>query len=386
MKNENAKGDSTSLMIAIGAIIANLIGSGFATGQEILQHAGVFGFGGIVGLAIVFVLFVTCAATIMVDTKKKGLLETRDLFKFYCGKYLAVFLTWSIPFIMFTFYIVMLSGAGATLNQYYGLPQAVGRLLMAFLTVLTVLFGLKKTVDIIGHIGPALILLVLFIALYACFSKGGVSFSEGSEIIRRSTDIYRAGPTNWWCGILYSSELLVTGIIFYAKLGPTMKSARTGAIAALVGCGSYVLVGMILCLAFMKNVNAIVGTDVPMLVLANNISPIMGTFFSVILLLGIYTTAAPMLWIAVNALAKDGTRKAWITTVVLGCVSLAISFLPYQRLVNIVWPLSGYLGFAAMLGVLWSLVLRKLRPTEEAQIVGDSTVTIIEKNHGDIIS
>lgn len=356
-----------SLVIAIGAIIANLIGSGFATGQEIMQHAGAFGFGGIAGLAITFVLFALCGVTIMTDAKKNGITDTKELFTFYCGRHIAVFLTYAMPFILYFFFIAMLSGAGAALSQYYGVPYIVGRTAMAIIAILTVMLGFSKTIEIIGHIGPVIIIFVIAIVLSACFSSGGISYGEGSKILRNHTEIYRAGPTFWWCGFLYAAEQVAFGIIFYAKLGASMRSAKNAGIAAIVGCGSYVLVGMLLCLAFMRHADTLATVDVPMLVLANNISPLVGAAFAVILTLGIYTTATPLLWISVNTFAEDGTKKAKILSVVLGLLALAISYLPYQLVVNIVWPLSGYIGIFAMLGVLWSLVWRKVSAHAETK-------------------
>lgn len=50
--------------------------------------------------------------------------------------------------------IIMVSGAGATLNQYFGVPQIVGSGLMAAIVLLSALFGLKRIVDISAPSGP----------------------------------------------------------------------------------------------------------------------------------------------------------------------------------------------------------------------------------------
>ena len=40
---------------------------------------------------------------------------------------------------------LMCAGAGATLEQFYGWPTIVGRILMAVLVLVTILLGLRKT-------------------------------------------------------------------------------------------------------------------------------------------------------------------------------------------------------------------------------------------------
>ena len=65
-------------------------------------------------------------------------------FRYFCGKYLGTFLEWFTILFCFLVGIIMVSGAGATLNQYFGVPQIVGSGLMAAIVLLSALFGLKR--------------------------------------------------------------------------------------------------------------------------------------------------------------------------------------------------------------------------------------------------
>ncbi|MGO2695504.1 hypothetical protein [Bavariicoccus seileri] len=55
--------------------------------------------------------------------------NSNQAFVHFCGRYLGEFLKWFIPILLFAVVVVMVSGAGATVNQYFGEPQWVGSLL-----------------------------------------------------------------------------------------------------------------------------------------------------------------------------------------------------------------------------------------------------------------
>lgn len=84
-----------------------------------------------------------------------------NAFQYYCGTIFGKFLEWFIPIFLFMVVVVMISGSGATMNQYFGTPQIVGTLVMAIIVLITNYFGLSKIVDIIGYLGPITILFTL---------------------------------------------------------------------------------------------------------------------------------------------------------------------------------------------------------------------------------
>src|SRR5699024_10332075 len=92
---------------------------------------------------------------------------SRNAFQYYCGHFFGKFLEWFIPIFLFMMVVVMISGAGATMNQYFGTPQFVGTFLMASIVLITNFFGLQKIVDIIGYLGPITIIFTIFISIVA---------------------------------------------------------------------------------------------------------------------------------------------------------------------------------------------------------------------------
>ncbi len=75
-----------------GAYVATVIGSGFATGQEILQFFTFYGYAGIIGGIISMVLFSWFGAEVIDKGRELKLKEPIKIYQVYCGKYLGTFL------------------------------------------------------------------------------------------------------------------------------------------------------------------------------------------------------------------------------------------------------------------------------------------------------
>ena len=64
-----------------GAYVATVIGSGFATGQEIMQFFSFYGFAGIIGGIISMVLFSWMGASVMSKGKELQLKEPIKIYR-----------------------------------------------------------------------------------------------------------------------------------------------------------------------------------------------------------------------------------------------------------------------------------------------------------------
>lgn len=80
-----------------GAYVATVIGSGFATGQEILQFFTFYGYAGIIGGIISMVLFSWFGAEVIDKGRELKLKEPIKIYQVYCGKYLGTFFEWFGP-------------------------------------------------------------------------------------------------------------------------------------------------------------------------------------------------------------------------------------------------------------------------------------------------
>lgn len=340
-----------------GAILGFIIGAGFASGQEILTFYTHLGFWGsfAAGLFAMLVMSVVYAV-VMEDGRRLQFKDTNDIFEYYCGKYLGEVLKWVVAIVMFLVASIMFAGAGATLEQQYGLDPMVGRLLMAALTIVTVILGLKNLVNVIGVIAPLIAIFAIAVGFVGILSNpAGLT---GSDELIATLDLNTPYP-NWWStGFMYAAYLTMGLVPFVCGVGAQAKTRGEAVGGGIFGGVGYMLGVMILGFGMMAHIQEVHHLEIPALGLLGTSSPVIANAFAVALMLAIYTTAVPMLWTAVNKLAPvDGTPKYRIITIVLGVIGLFGGLFKFSTLIGIVYPALGWVGLV----IIVCIVIRKLR-------------------------
>ncbi|NLL82064.1 MAG: hypothetical protein GX231_07160 [Tissierellia bacterium] len=334
-----------------GAFVAFMIGSGFATGQEIMQFFTAYGIYSIGGIFISMFLFSYSGAILMrFGYEHKN--DTLDAFKYYCGEIFGAFLQWFIPIFLFMVVVVMISGAGATMHQYFGTPQVVGTLIMAALVLVVNLFGLQRIVDIIGLLGPITIAFTIIISIVA-LAKNPAGLANVAENMAAVGELPKAtsSTSTWWlAGILYVAYNVTGSIPFLTEMGKGASTKKEAVLGAIVGGIALMTAGLLLNIALLSYIDKIAILEIPNLYLSDLISPTVSFVFSIILLFEIFSTAAPMLWVTATKFGgEEGTKRNQIAVVVFTILALIGGQLPFGQLVGTVYPYTGYLGIIVLI-------------------------------------
>lgn len=341
-----------------GAVIAFTIGSGFATGQEILQYFAAYGYQSILVVLIFIAVFIytnySFAHAGSVEKFERG----SQVFGYFCGKPLGlVFDVFAVVFCYMSF-IVMVSGAAATLHQQYGLPLVVGGIVLTVTAGLTVVFGLSTIVDVLGKVGPCIVILCIGIGLFTVLRDGGNIAAGEALIASGEVQVMRASSNWFFSGASYAGFCMLWFASFMAELGSKndMKELTVGMVT---GTGAIVVAILLVTFALIANIGDVAGAQIPSLILAGRFNPLFASFFSIVIFAGIYTTAVPLLWTASSRFTKEKSKGFVICTIVLAVVGCIISFtLPFNKLVNIIYVLNGYGGillivFMIVKDLLW---------------------------------
>ncbi len=366
------KKNSTSNVIKFaGAYIAYIIGSGFATGQEIIQFYTSYGWVSIIGILISMFLFAWVGRTVMVNGFHHKSEKSGNEYQTYCGKYLGKFYEVFVPFFLFCVVVIMISGAGATLNEYYGLNYYVGSLLMAVLIYAAYVFGLKGVVNVIGFIGPVIIVFTLGVGLFTLF-KNGLNLVPDAAAQAQLAESQASG--HWLVsGVLYAAYNVFGAIIFLTALGKEADSKKEAARGGMLG--GIVLMGatLIMNIAFLSKLGDVANLAIPTLYLADTISPLIGKLFSVVLICGIFSTAAPMTWTVCNKITAEGTKKSKLVAAVIVVAAFFCGQLPFGTLVGIIYPYTGYLGILFMICLAGHEIKNRIRlkkvPVEQGGVI-----------------
>ena len=341
-----------------GAFIAFIIGSGFATGQEIMQFFTSNGLYSLGSIVISLILFTYLGATVMGTGYDYGGYEKYSPYKYFCGNKIGVFYEYFVPVLLFISVIIMISGAGATLKEYYGFNYYVGCAMMSILVLISFICGLDNLINVIGLIGPIIVIFSLIVGFIIIF-KNIDGLTNITQIID-NVSIPKSGG-NWiQSGIIYVSYNMVSGLFFFTSLGNSAESRKEAIYGAIIGSLLLMIVILVMNLALLSKIDEIYKLSIPTLYFAKSISPILGKIFSVVLLCGIFSTAAPDFWAVCNKFEKGRKNKSKIIAVIFSTIAFLGGLLPFEKLVGRVYPYTGILGIILFICIFIKQIRKRI--------------------------
>lgn len=329
-----------------GSCIAFYIGAGFATMQEIMQYEASYGSRFWIVIAVAALIYIYTNLSFASNGNRLHLTRGGDIYQAYCGKYIGAFFDYFSAFFCYMCFIVMCGGANSTAMEQWGFSNGVGAIILTVIVIATVVLGLDGILKVLNKLGPVIIIFIFIIALFAA-TMSADSFSKGLQIVDNGTykieQVGNGSPVA--SGISYGGFVILWFASFLSEIGAKNRLKEVN-IGMLISSIAIFGVAALCCVALISNIDSTWSVGIPALVLATAVSPIMASVFAIIIFIGIYTTAIPLLWTGIRKIAEDGSRKYKIYTFVGGIIGCVIAcFFPYKGLLNILYGLNGYLGF-----------------------------------------
>jgi len=341
--------DRKNVLRCAGGYIAWVIGSGFATGQEVMQFYSSFGLQSIGIIILNLIIFIFIGSHIMTTGYNHRMDKSFNHYEYFCGKFLGRILKEIMPLIIFAIMVILVSGAGATLNEYYGINHYVGAALMASLILFAYLFGFENLVSIISKIGPVIIVFTILVGTITLIKDYSLLGKVDTYLILLED---KKPVTYWWfSGILYGAYNLFCGSTYYTSLGASAKGIKEAKVGAVIGSVALILAVAVMNFAMLSNLEFVAELSIPTLYLANKVTPILGIIFSFILIAGIFSSSSPMMWIVCDRYVEEGTRGAKIFACTVAVMVYVCGMLPFDELVNKIYPYLGYMGIIYLICV-----------------------------------
>ncbi len=343
-----------SLKIA-SAFIGIVVGAGFASGQEILQYYTSFGYWGLAGVAAATILFGYLGKVLIGLGSRMQTKSHEEVVYRIGGKVIGRIIDYTLILTLFGILVVMIAGAGSIFSQQFGLVPAFGRAVMTLLVILTIMLNVRKVIAIIGSITPFLILMVVGIAGYSLLTMDA-SFTELEPVAK---DQLSAAP-NWFVSAInYVSLSIALTTSMALVMGGAEKDDKVAARGGMIGGVAFGILIMLSYLAIFSKVDIVGSADLPMLRLADNISPILGIVMAIVIFSMIYNTAVSLLLSFSARFTEMGTKRFRIFVIVSGIIAFGLSFVGFTQLVNWFYPIIGYLGLL-LVGALILADIRKV--------------------------
>ncbi len=353
-----------------GAFVGLMIGAGYASGQETLQFYGGYGLWGILGMIIQLGLYIWLIPTLLgfgYDTVT-GMPE-RGKYKWYCGKYIGTFFDIFVPIYLVGVMSIMIAGGSTILLDYFGIPRMIGAALISIVVMATYLAGAKKLISIVGSCGIFIIVFLFIVIAYGIIT--GPDLDEANKLVKEY-DVEVGAPTWWIAPFISIAYCVSTSVPFFISIGADAQSRKEAVRGGL--CGAIMMggIGVLFITALLANINAVHDAEIPTLVLASSLSPIFGSLYAVLIILGMYSTATPMMQMACDAVPVKKKSQRVIIAVIAAIIGTFVGQSDFSDLINALYPVTGWIGLIFLICLLVKQIkLRKERKNVEATAKSD---------------
>lgn len=275
-----------------GAIIGVIIGAGYASGQEVLQYFTSFGHGGTyAGILVTALLAYMGMIMTYIGSRLNAKSHKKAIYQI-SGRYLGLILDGILIFTLFGTGVLMMAGAGSTLNQQFGLPVFIGSLLMAVIVAISMMLKVEKIISVIASVTPFLLVFVIFMFIYS-LSTMDMSFAELRPIAESQDKPF----DNWIvASINYASLCIALGVSMSLVIGGEEKDSRIAGISGLIGGLGIGIMVLFAHLAIFSKVDTVASYDVPLLQIVEEFSPALAIIYAVVLFGMIFNSALGMFY------------------------------------------------------------------------------------------
>ena len=315
-----------------------VVGAGFASGQEIVQFFVTYGMHGVKGCILAMLLFALCGGLLMYMAHRHETGSYQDMLHELMGDKFSKIVDLLMAVFLFLGLSMMLSASGAVFYEHLYQPKELGILLATVLVAVFLYTGKKGLIKSYNLLVPAKLVLLLIITGYAALVV------EGGQV-EAYTGYLSPGEENRWLlssilYVAYNFALAMVVLTEYQSIG-TRKDGIWGAVWG--GC----LLGVLILfnyLALCKFLPVIMHYQVPMLYVAGIISPGTKVVYTLVLWVGILTTAIANAYGFAQRFSGFTSISYGLSLFITLVLALPISLQSFSALVSKVYPLFGLLG------------------------------------------
>lgn len=340
-------------------IIGTLIGAGFASGQEMYIFFFSYGVNGIWGIIISSSLMGLVIYKSLKIIKEYDIKKYKDFiniifnfkFKIFNNKnnnnyfYFKNIINIVINiFIIITFFI-MIAGFGAYFEQEFNINHYIGSAILALLCFFVFLNNVKGLVKINEYLIPNLIFLIIIIGL---INLKNINFLD----INYYNNINSLNNTKWFISSIlycsYNSILLIPALI---TLHSFLKNKKQIKIISLITTIIINLLSIIIFILLFKVDVDISTLEMPIVYVVSKMFAFLKHIYGFVIVLSIFTTSISLGISFLQNTAKN--KKSYTQIALIMCItSVFVSKFGFANLVNLLYPIFGYLGIVQILTMI----------------------------------
>jgi len=349
MKNKSICG---AVLLTSASFAGYNIGSGFATGIEGQQFFAAYGAKyAYIGMLISIALLALVLAPVYIVGYEQQFQDDKTIYRYFCGRKMGAVFDAYVYFSIGLVILTMMSGAGATMKQYLGIPEFAGTVLIGTLCILAALLGLKKLIRVLSYIGVFVIIFIFCCALYVFFTSGETPAS-GSVNVNKYVADGELLPANIFgisnpifSAVACAGLLAGSGFPWVSATGKLCSGYKEAILCGVFSSIVYFGAQGIVVYLDLTTMDKIAGAEVPMLAVIQHYLPVLSLIYSCIIVLAIFSTVSGRLFLLASRFDGGSRKKHLAITISAVMISAAAgAFIPFARISNIMFSISGTVG------------------------------------------
>lgn len=320
--------------------IGTVIGAGFASGQEILQFFINYGYKGILGAIVSTILFMTIGAAVLLKMHNDKLDSYQQLIRPIMGRSLSNVAEFVILSYLFIGVCVMVAGSGALFSEQLNMPYNMGIIIMVALTLATVLYSVEGILKVNKILIPILLFGIISISLIVMLKKNFAFNDINIDVINNKNWIQSA--------VMYVSYNIISAFVVLSSLRSVVKSKKTaikGGMMGGLGLGTLSIFIIIPILLLFKEVNTL---EIPMLGVARYVNKRVVILYSILIWIAMFTTSVSNSFGFLRRICDIININFRLSAIVFCIVTIPVAKMGFSKLVNVFYPLFGYLSLILM--------------------------------------
>lgn len=334
-------------LIIIMGYLGAVIGAGFASGQEIVQFFVGYGSHGFQGTLLAAFLFALSGGLLLYTAHQQNMSNYQDILTYLLGKKVGRIVDFLLAIFLFLGISTMLSASGAVFYEHLYLPKYGGILLAYLMVVIALAAGKKGLIYSYSLLVPVKIILLLLIAGYVAFFVSDVQVAAGTVYFHPQSE--KSWPIASILYVAYNFSLAMVVLSEYQSIS-SKKDGIKGAIEGGLLLGLLVIVNYC---ALHKFLPTVLQYQVPMLYVAGQISPAAKYLYTLVLWMGILTTAIANAYGFAQRFSRFTGLGYSLCLFLCMTLALPVSTQSFSGLVNKIYPAFGLLGVLVLLALLY---------------------------------
>ena len=328
-------------------IIGTIIGAGFASGQEIYTFFNRYGINGLIGICIsIFLMGFIIWKTFNIILKNNinnyhdfisyimpSKISSNKIAKDSINNIINIFLLISFN--------IMVAGFATYFMQELNISKWFGAIIIAVLSFATFSKNIEGVIKINTYLIPTLIILIIFLGIRK------IEYIDLTNINGESKSIY-------WIlsSILYASYNSITLIPILISLKKYVVRKSEAKLTSTLTVIIMLILSITIFLLLNLFLSEIKRIEIPIIYIANTLGHWFKYLYGIVILIAVFTTAVSSGYGFLSNITKN--KKIYMICSFSMCAfSILMGQLGFSNLINLLYPIFGYLGVLQIIFLLF---------------------------------